>query len=233
VDWLNNPWVVGILGGILSGLVVTVISRRVLGKRENREYLQKVLSANREVVYGLRPHVSEGVMPTPEVVDALIAATARKFGVTAGDLYGRREIGEELIKEVMDSSFIPATRKEEYCKLLAGLGAPPIPATVDQPEVAGFETMAAVSERREARARAVTLMSVMAGALTMMMTFMMVVLKEVPTRLFPPGSEIILSMAAAVFALLMSMAVTMIYFRTTRRRLKDSVITGEVLPEKK
>jgi hypothetical protein len=153
VDWLNNAWVVGILSGIPSGLLVTLISRYLLGKREDREYLQKVLSANREVIYALRPHVSEGLVPASEVVDALIASTARRFGVTAGDLYSRREIAEDLIKEVMDSSFISASKKEEYCKLLTGLAAPIIPPITGKPEGGGFETMAAA---RIARATART-----------------------------------------------------------------------------
>ena len=49
-DWLNNTWVVGILGGVLSGFIVNYLSRIFLSKRENREYLQKVFSANREVI---------------------------------------------------------------------------------------------------------------------------------------------------------------------------------------
>ena len=33
LDWLNNPWIVGIGGGTLSGLLVTFVSRKVLSRR--------------------------------------------------------------------------------------------------------------------------------------------------------------------------------------------------------
>lgn len=59
MDILNNAWVVGIGGGILSGLIVTVITRYLFSKKENSEYMQKVSSVNREIIYALRPGISE------------------------------------------------------------------------------------------------------------------------------------------------------------------------------
>ncbi len=43
--FLNNPWLIGIGGGIFSGFVVTYTSRAILSRRDRREYNQKVLSA--------------------------------------------------------------------------------------------------------------------------------------------------------------------------------------------
>ena len=112
MDWLNNPWVIGIGGGILSGLLVTLISRVVLSRRDSDEYTQKLQSANREIVYALRPGVSEGYVPDRQVVTFLINATARKYSVDTGDLLDPAAIGEELAKEIMDSSFISASTKQ-------------------------------------------------------------------------------------------------------------------------
>ncbi|MGB6192663.1 MAG: hypothetical protein WBF42_09360, partial [Terracidiphilus sp.] len=115
--WLSNPWVVGLGTGVLSGLFVTW----VLSRRKDREYLQRVAIANREVVYAIRIGIPEGVIPPAEVVAALVHSTARRYDVAAGDLYTHVQIAEELIKEVMDSTFLSAARKAEYCTAIAPL----------------------------------------------------------------------------------------------------------------
>lgn len=121
VDILNNTWVVGIGGGILSGLIVTLITRYLFSKKDNREYAQKVSTVNREVVYALRPGISEGHIPNTEVLSSLINATARKYKIDKNDVYQPKQIAEELIKEIMDSSFISSETKKNYYETLAHL----------------------------------------------------------------------------------------------------------------
>ena len=106
MDIFNNSWVIGIGGGILSGLIVTLITRYLFSKKDNKEYAQKVSTVNREVVYALRPGISEGHIPDNEVLASLINATARRYKVERGDVYQAKQIAEELIKDIMDSSFI-------------------------------------------------------------------------------------------------------------------------------
>ena len=86
MNFLNNAWVIGIGGGVLSGFFVTVFSRMILSRRDRGEYVQKLQSANREIIYALRPGISEGHVPNRQVVVLLINATARKYGVDIGDL---------------------------------------------------------------------------------------------------------------------------------------------------
>jgi hypothetical protein len=174
-DTFNNPWFIGIGGGILSGLIVTFISRALLSRRDRREYIQKVLSANREVIYAIRPGISEGLIPTPEVVEALINATARKYGVDKKDVHDSDEVAQELIKEVMDSSFISARTKEEYCGKLADLSRREI-AEERAPEYAPaiFEKEIRRTSSYEAyRARMIQMMSMMMGFLAAMMTIIL------------------------------------------------------------
>jgi hypothetical protein len=122
MEWFSNPWVIGVLGSIPGGFLVNYVTGKILGKRENREYLQKVIGANREVVYAIRPGISEGQIPSAEVLTSLVNATARRYGVEVSDLYTATQIAEELVKEVMDSSFISSSQKGEYCSRLADLG---------------------------------------------------------------------------------------------------------------
>jgi len=86
MEWLNNPWVVGIGGSVLGGLLVTVVSRALLSRRDRREYVQRLLSANREVIYAIRPGISEEHIADRRVVELLISATARKYTVDKADL---------------------------------------------------------------------------------------------------------------------------------------------------
>jgi hypothetical protein len=166
-DWLNNTWVVGILGGILSGFIVNYLSRLFLSKRENREYLQKVFSANREVIYSIRPGISEGVIPKPETVEALIIATARKYAVSRSDVFGPSEIVQELTKEVMDSSFISSQVKQEYCESLLAI-VPKLDTEAPPPEQPSpIELRIASQERRE---RTVERMSLVMGVFTGLMS---------------------------------------------------------------
>lgn len=121
MEIFNNAWVVGIGGGILSGLIVTLITRYIFSKKDNREYAQKISTVNREVIYALRPGISEGHIPDNEVLSSLINATARKYKVERSDAYQAKQIAEELIKEIMDSSFISSETKKNYCETLAHL----------------------------------------------------------------------------------------------------------------
>ncbi len=121
MDFLNNAWVVGTGGGILSGLTVTWISRFMFSKKENGIYIQNLRSANNEVIYALRPAISENKFPSIEIIDALIEANCRKFKVEKRDMYNVKQIAEELTKEIMDTSFISYDKKQELFQHLINL----------------------------------------------------------------------------------------------------------------
>ena len=68
--FFSNPWVIGIGGGVLSGLLVTLITRYLFSKRERREYLQKVATANNEIIYTIRPAIAEKTIPSNDEGEA-------------------------------------------------------------------------------------------------------------------------------------------------------------------
>jgi hypothetical protein len=122
MNWLNNAWVVGIGTGVLSGLLVTWLLNLFISKKKDREYLQKISSANREITNSIRTGIPENNLPTREIVEALINSTARRYEVQPSELYQVKELSEELVKEVMDSSFLSPAKKIEYCAALLPLG---------------------------------------------------------------------------------------------------------------
>ncbi|MCE5252415.1 hypothetical protein LLG96_19615 [bacterium] len=228
MDIVNNPWIIGIGGGILSGLVVTIISRSVLSKRENKEYIQKVFSANREIIYSIRPGISENIVPTPEIIESLRNSTARKYFVDKKDIYSIREIAQELIKEVMDSSFISAKTKEDYCNRLADLNEFEN-EKITKKEKLEQDIKTSSSILIESRERSVQLVSIMFGILSAMMTILIVLtttyLKNTSTKLsiFQEKSFIILPTLFSITTVLASMLFLSEIQRRKKRRKKGEI----------
>jgi hypothetical protein len=215
MDWLNNPWIVGIGGGILSGIFVTIISRYFFSKRDNREYFQKVVSVNREVTYAIKPGISEGIIPSSDVVQSLIKSTARKYGVDIGDVYGVVEIAEDLIKEVMDSSFISANSKADYCNKLNELRQPEhkyLP--VESIEKAKETIKATVSDYRE---RMTTMMSILMGLVSAMMTVVFA-FTRFRGELFPSRVEVLIPTLVSVMAVMFTMVLWVTYRQAMLKR---------------
>ncbi len=117
----SNPWVIGVGGGLISGLIVTLITRYLFSRREQREYRQKIETANNEIIYAIRPAIAEKVIPSSSMLDSLFSATARKYGVNKSDLYSKIALGNDLIKEVMDNTFLSSQQKVDFCELLSEL----------------------------------------------------------------------------------------------------------------
>ncbi len=161
---LGSPWFIGIGGGVLSGLVVTFITRYLFSRKDNREYMQKVVTANQEIVYAVRPGISEGAIPTDDVLDSLISATALKYSIDADDLHSATVFADVLVKEVMDSSFLAASTKAEFCQKLAQLRPSPEPARLTA------EFTRSSSGLSDYRRRMVTMMSLMMGLTAALMT---------------------------------------------------------------
>lgn len=124
LNFLGNPWVVGIGTGAISGLSVNVISRFVWARKDNKEYKQKTNSANNEIIYSLRSIVAEATMPKKEVIEAIARATARKYEIKRESLMTLAEISDTLIKEVMDSNFLSHEQKENYTTKISSVVSP-------------------------------------------------------------------------------------------------------------
>lgn len=168
MEILNNPWVIGIGGGVLSGLLVTLVTRYLFSKRDNREYTQKVVTANQEILYAVRPGISEGVIPATDVLKSLISATALKYGVDAQDLHSTTSFADALVKEVMDSSFLAASAKAEFCQKLNQLR--PQPDLMQASPNRERELNRDITRLSEYRQRMISRMSIMLGAMAATMT---------------------------------------------------------------
>jgi hypothetical protein len=209
---LENPWVVGVAGGVLSGLIVTVITRYLFSKKDNREYAQKIEAVNREVLYALRPGISEGHIPTKDILDSLVNATARRYRVSREDVYRPKQIAEELIKEIMDSSFISSETKKSYCETLTHLVSDPTPLA-EEADAIKVELRIAESEYR---AKSAARMSATLGLSAAMITMVFMV-----TNIFDKGGSSpfsgIFNVALPTLAIVMATMVAMVTKLATSR----------------
>jgi hypothetical protein len=113
---INNPWVSGIGGGIISGLIVYFVTNWLLSKKQKKEYLQKVTTANNEILYSVRPLIAQKQIPSFEIIDSIIESIARKYEVNKKDLLDMPLLFDDLIREVMENAFLDSIRKVEFCK---------------------------------------------------------------------------------------------------------------------
>jgi hypothetical protein len=224
MGWLNNVWVVGIGTGILSGLVTYWLLNLIQVKKKDREYRQQMASANREVIYSIRAGIPENSLPTRAVIEALIHSTARRYEVQAVELYQPFEIVEELVKEVMDSSFVSSTKKVEYCAVLIPLGKDvPMLDTVrpDSREAIILETRnEMLQEKIRKTSRIESLTTIMIGLITALATgaaATMSLLPNVEHFFRSLGKPAVLVIAVPFFALILT-CVVMRFFQIWSRQ---------------
>lgn len=113
-DFLQNSWVVGIGGGIISGIIVYLFTNWLYKRKDNSKYLEQINRANADIIHALKPYVAEKGLPEKEIVDAIIVSTARKYQVKSEELYSIRIICEELIREIVENAYVSSEKKQEY-----------------------------------------------------------------------------------------------------------------------
>lgn len=144
-DFLQNPWVCGIGGGIISGIIVFYITKWLMGKKDNSMYLRQIQSANTEVISILKPYIADNGLPNEKIMSAIIASTARKYGVEINELYKIKVFCEELIKEIVENVYVSSEKKKEYTDQLANY--------IYNISIDGKKEMEVVSETKETVAR--------------------------------------------------------------------------------
>jgi hypothetical protein len=214
LDLMNNGWVVGIITGTISGLIVFFITSWIFSNRSKRELIRQAATANREVVNSIRSCIPDGKLPSLAVLDSLIHATSRKYGVSRDSLFSTAEVCEELVKEVMDSSFVSASSKEQYCSDLVKLASTAKIGSLRQP----FEMVQGASNDRS---HALSMSIMLATSASAMSFYMVFLLDRVPGNDFleAPSNirNLIQSIALPTFVAMVAAMVSMISLIAFRR----------------
>lgn len=114
IEFLQNQWVVGIGGGIISGIIVFFITKWILQRKDKSRYFEQISSANIDIIRTLKPYVAEKGLPDKQIIDAIISSVARKYNVEYSELYSVRVVCEELICEIIGNVYVSAEKKKEY-----------------------------------------------------------------------------------------------------------------------
>jgi hypothetical protein len=215
-ELLNNGWVIGIGGGILSGLIVAWLTRTLFSKKDLRELAVNISSANREVLYAIRPEISENSLPTVEIIESLRNATARKYKVEPERLHGITEIVEELIKEIMDSSFISSSAKKSYCESLK---------TLTPKKTSELETLSENREvfvaRIEYKERMTSLLSLTLGTIAALATMMSLIRSTFESSSFlGKVTESIFPMILVMVSVMLVMTAMQVALKIRHKRIR-------------
>lgn len=198
-----NPWVITVGGSILSGLVVAWVSNKLFFRKDDKRYSEKTIAANREVLYALRPLIPEAAFPSVNIVDSLISATARKYQIKKENMNSPMQFFDELIKEVMDSSFVPNKKKTEYTKNLFNLKAEALSLTQPRTYPTGLETSAV--ENKERMGRTISLLTGTMATITAIILTLAGKNEKLPSLSLPFLNNFLVPIGGALLASLVAL----------------------------
>lgn len=116
--FFKNAWFIAISSGIISGLVVFFVTKWIMKKKTNSEYLKEVRQANYSVISALKPYIAENGLPDIQTIQAVIQSISRKHGVKNTDMYSIKEYCEELIREILENVYVSSEKKKQYSEQL-------------------------------------------------------------------------------------------------------------------
>lgn len=214
LEIINNNWFIGIVGGSISGFLVWFITNYLFKSKQTQAYVQKVLSVNRELIYSLRSGISQKDLPNLEVLAALRSATSRKYSVDINDIYTNKELAEELIKEVMDSSFIPVESKASFCALLSPLIKEELPKELKE------QLLEDKKIRLDYKNDLIHTMSLTLSILVAVFTFLATVTQTMPNLSYIANDKFLIGIIIPTLTALLATTVAIFSVRISRAKMK-------------
>lgn len=115
----QNPWAIGVGGGVIGGFIIFFLTRWLINVRDNKEYLKTIELANGKVIETLIPYISDKGLPTIDVLNSIIATIAREYRLKVREMYSTSIICEELICGILSNFYVSNDKKEEYMNQLS------------------------------------------------------------------------------------------------------------------
>jgi hypothetical protein len=108
---------------VVGGLIVAWLAPEVVRRVTNRARTRAAAQAGSEVLAELRRLLAEGGPLEVGLAEALLRAAARKHGVQFQRMPSVSDLVDDLIKEIMDSDFLPTSAKLDHVQKLEQLRA--------------------------------------------------------------------------------------------------------------
>lgn len=121
MELLNNPWIIGIGTSVLSGIIVFFITKKFISRKEDREYRQRVKTANNAILYAFRPLIVNKKLPSKHIIDSIFSSISKEHHVDLKDIYRIDNLSNDLVSEIMSNAFLSTEQKLEFCELLKSL----------------------------------------------------------------------------------------------------------------
>lgn len=216
VKILSNSWVVGIGGGVISGIIVYLITAKLFNRKENTRYLEQINNANIDIIRSLKPYIAEKGLPEKEIIDAIILSTARKYKVKSEELYSIRVVCEELIREIVENVYVSSDKKQEYTQQLKEYlhnlnneRDKSLLITEIEKEIKNNSKINKVEYRNKFVSTLSIMFSILAATLTMFVT-MFTDIKTLPSNPTHESEMILIVFAVTFFTLFLSMIFAML-----------------------
>jgi len=121
LKFFTSPWVIGITGGIISGIIVFFVTNIIVSKKENRLYTQKISPTNFEILQTIRPLIVNKGRFNNDIFDSITSSLSNKHNVATKDLYSVSELCNDVITDIIQTPFLTSEQKDEYTENLLSI----------------------------------------------------------------------------------------------------------------
>lgn len=116
---IKNPWIVGIITGVISGVIIYISTNLLAKKLGKEEYYKRVDVANKSVLALLKSFIAEQGLPNIVVFKAIINATANDNSIKVDDMYSIKLFCEETVRDILADAYISSEQRKNYSNMLS------------------------------------------------------------------------------------------------------------------
>lgn len=120
-EFINNEWVIAIVGAIVSGTILVPITYKITKILEKTKIPKEVKKCNKEILSILRKIVSEGEQISFDLIEVLTDSVSRSNNLKTDLMNTPQMFIQDLILDIYDSSYIPMYNKVEMTTKLQNL----------------------------------------------------------------------------------------------------------------
>ena len=200
-------------------MIVFFVTKYFFSKKENREYLQKIKTANNEILYSIRPLVIEKKLPTSEVMSAIRLSIAKKYGIKQEDLYNDFSLYNDLVMEIMGNSFLSSEQKLDFCDLLKQMK--------NKQNIKEKVELVYIHEKNNVSSKYSSMLLAL-SSFTMVLTTTLLITKEVKTHAFDLFKENISLVLVATFVPILAMIITSLYGIIYKKHVQQTASKKEL-----
>ncbi|MEJ2905076.1 hypothetical protein WAE58_21705 [Pedobacter panaciterrae] len=215
--FFNSAWTIGIFGSIISGIVVYFFTEYLGKKRINKKLEETIRLANSEIIYAIRPLLVAKTLPSKDVIKALLSATSRKYELPEDSIISVKDISNQIVKEILDNSFLSAENKLFYSNLIIPLEDPSEKASDYESQLASIEEFKI--KINKANTDTPIVLGALATIITALLTVYQMRKNEVEAALQKVDRDLLV-IPMIVSAIVVVVSVVGIYYTTKIKHLK-------------